>query len=214
MLNSLRVDVDALGDDLKTVNGKLGNIMSLLMEVASGQATPVNPNCDGCVKSGDSGSDFEDGNDGSAAAAPNEAIHAGLVGFQQWGGRGGENDRGGRRRGQDSYGFGTSLGHREAPPFPPTDHPRQGLQDYPLYLWPSQKFSSTERYSAGPHEVCKQIYWCILPFILCRGHRLIDDIYFSIWGTHMNPFRSEMCAVAASFSLREMLSHKKQNVLL
>ncbi len=160
MLNSLRADMDALSGDLKTVNGKLGSIMSLLMDVASGQTTPDNPNYGDCgrVNSGDCGSDFEGGDDGRAAAAPNEAVHGGGVGFQQWGGGGGETDWGGRRRGQNSFGFGTSLGYQEAPPCPPSDRSRQEFQDYPRYLRLAQISPSTERYSTGPHEVDNQIY--------------------------------------------------------
>ena len=144
MLNSLREDVGALSGDLKTVNGKLGSIMSLLMGVASRRTASNDAVHRGGGSSGDSGSHFESGTDGSAAATSTEAFHGGGVGSQQRRGRGGESDGSSHREGHTSYEVGTPLGCYEAPCLP-TDH-----------RWYSRSSSSTNRYSVGSHQVDEQ----------------------------------------------------------
>ena len=128
----------ALSGDLKTVNGKLGSIMSLLMGVASRRTTSNDAVHSSGGSSGDSGSH------GSAAATSTEVFHGGGVGSQQRRGGGGESGGSSNREGHTSYEVGTPLGCYEAPCLP-TDH-----------RWYSRSSSSTNRYSVGSHQVDEQ----------------------------------------------------------
>ena len=102
-LNSLRADVGALSADLKTVNGKLQIIMSLLSDVADDQdgAAPNITSRGADVGGGGGGSDFRGGNVAGSAAAPAEVGYGCAVGLAEWIGGGGKIGGGMHGEGED-----------------------------------------------------------------------------------------------------------------
>ncbi len=145
MLESLRTDVDALSGDLRTINGKLENIMSMLSDVASGQPQTSSSNTSSCAGPGaGGGSGFEGGNADDSAAAPDDVLHGSGVALGGWtgGDRGSDGviDRGGH----DSRVRGAPAGFFVGQFFPTSR---------PLLPPPPQMPSATQRYPVGPHRV-------------------------------------------------------------
>jgi len=162
MLNSLRADVGALSGDLRTANGKLENIMSLLSDVARCQNQPATNNTNRVAvvsAGGGGGSGFEGGNVMGSAAAPVEADRGGRVGFGGWAGEGGrESDGGMGRGGQGSGAVRAPSGYFVGPSASPVGHRPERTGGHPFHHPPSQATSSTERYPVGPDQVGEKVY--------------------------------------------------------
>ena len=155
-MNSLRADLNALSGYVKTVNGKVARIMSLLSDVASGQnlSAPNNTGRGAVVGGGGGGGggSFQCGNVAGSAAAPAEVVHGGRVGHGGWFDDGGKSDGGIHGGGQDEGVGGAPPGYFVGPRFP-VGQQQQGSGHYPP---PTQRPSSVQQYPVGPYQVGDQ----------------------------------------------------------
>ena len=162
MLNSLRAEMGVLSGDLKTANGKLDRIMSLLSDVA-GRQNQTAPNAtsraavSGGGGGGGGGSSLHDGSIGGSAAAPAEVVRGGSVSFGGWSAGGENNDGGIHGGGQDGAVFASSPGFSVGPRVS-VGHQQQGLGHYPVGPPPPRWPSSTQQYPVGPQQVGHQAY--------------------------------------------------------
>ena len=179
MVGSLAADVEALSSDLKAVKGKLDEIMSLLLNMASGgqnravSGDPVPRSLSSIT--GDSaaaatadeggggdggGVRFGGGAQGLNAASffkpePHAVTTRGGHGHGQWPVGGGSGAGAGsiRRGGHDPYSYGAVLDYR-AMPRDPVDHHQQHGWRLPQSR-PSQQLYESERDPLVPNQVSR-----------------------------------------------------------
>jgi len=158
MLNSLRADVGALSGDLRTVNGKLENIMSLLSDVAGGQkrAAPEYSIRGAAVGgSGGRGIRFEGRNVVGSSPTPTGDFHGGR---DELGGWGRDSDSGMGGGGEYSGARGAPPGDFVGPSVPIGRQPQGAGYHHPFYRPPLQTpSSSTKRYPVSPPQVGEQV---------------------------------------------------------
>eukprot|EP00752_Nemacystus_decipiens_P011041 g9810.t1 len=154
--------MDALRGDMRMVDGKLDNIMSLLLDMTpsdqsqAGLANPI-PQSQNAVSGytgaagGGGGSSFErgGGSGGSPAATSADVRGGDREGLNQWRGGGGMGTSGGMHSvSQDPNAFGARLGHYMEPRLAMDQH-QQGSERHQLaYL--SQQPSASQRSWSGP----------------------------------------------------------------
>lgn len=156
--------MDALRGDMKTVDGKLDNIMSLLLDMSTGdqgQASstnlpPLSQNAAdryAGAAGGAGGSSFErgGGSGGSPAATSASTVRGGdREGLNQWRGGGGVGATAGiHPASQDPNVFGARLGHYAEPRLVMDQQHQQGSEHHQrAYL--SQQPSPAQRSWSGP----------------------------------------------------------------
>ena len=160
-LNSLRADVGALSGDLKTVNGKLQVIMSLLSDVADDQNGAASNNTSHGADVGGGGggcSGFRGGNVAGSAAVPTEVGYGCTVGVAGWVGGGGKSDGGMHGEGEDWDVGGAPRGHfvEQGVPMCRQEQGSGSNAFCPPPSWTAP--SSTRPYPVGPHQAGDQIH--------------------------------------------------------
>ncbi len=162
MLNALREDVGALSGDLRTINGKIEKIMSLLSDVGRGQnhVASSSAKLGAAVGGGGDGSGFQSGNVVGSAAPPVAVVHGGRVMFEGWiGGGRRESDDGIHRGGEDPGVCGAPAGYFVGQFFP-KDHQQQGAGTrHPFNLRPPQTPPSRQRYPVGSDQVGEEVHF-------------------------------------------------------